>query len=981
MDFRSYLNNLLSDSEIGKWSALYVPLHITESAEDLPVIPCLRQMILEETKGLIEDGTFLPEGLAWTKKRQTIQELIEGLQEEPNLSSLSSGIKDPLILIGESGSGKTTSLRYLTGSYAAKCLEDIAKSGQDVFPTPIGADAIPVPTTSIPVFLDMGGFRCGNFSDYILDELNNRKLPITHDQLLALFEQNLFLVLIDGLDLLCPYEGFNPVESIQKFISQFPKNHYILSCRKGVCYTSFPANYKVIELLELTEDDIREYLGHYIKDTEKRDVVFNAIMEDPSLKDIAESPLLLLLMMATFIRYKKIPKNKTDVYSAYIKCLYDLFEKMGKLVEADKEIIAQGLSMIGFTLQMYNATVLDKQEVITLFKNIANRSGYKGNPPEEMLHLCTQLGIVRIQKNEVKFFYQSFREYFAAEMLKQLFLQGIDLSIIYNHPRWEDVLVYLSGLMDMANTSNLVKTILNMPYKYRDPIFLAAECVASGDVDEAIEDNVVGLLRERLNDRYWHNQREALYGLARIAGRAVRKQASLSDKMAKDYLDEAGKDKAVDIFIQRLRDEDWIRREKSARALGKICDREVIPYLERLLADESPSVYNAAFEAIIEIERRERENVIISFPQVQEDILPRVIPIKKKEIEIVPKSEIHDLKPKPPLPEGLSPQEIMPAPLPVGKTTIVFMSLLRSMELIRQIGETRGLTGLQVYNNIVKIAVNDCQGKVLKFTGGTYVSLFEEPESAINASVKVQEAIDEYNLRQPSRKLYMRIGMASGNPQPQVSITSIEVNLAVRIGRIAIAGQILAGENTHKIIKSSQTTIKFRYFGSKRLLIDETKVGIYELLWRGESYASMIKESVMAVEYLEIAVGHNVTKNIQISARIKIARSFLKRAKGLMFEKSPDPLLMEYPHPTGTRVSVHMLFVSTPLDIIWLDSSFKVVDIAENVVPFSLSKPATWKAYTSQRLAKYVLELPAGRAHTGKVEVGDLILFKEQKGV
>ncbi|MEK7273884.1 MAG: NACHT domain-containing protein, partial [Candidatus Desantisbacteria bacterium] len=328
MDFKSYLNNLLSDSEIGKWGALYVPLHITESAEDLPVIPCLRHIILEETKELTRDGAVLPEGLAWTKKRQTIQELIAGLQTEhnPSLSlEMREGSMLPLILIGESGSGKTTSLRYLTGLYATRCLQKTSDVKQ-----------------LIPIFLDMAGFRSGNFTDYLLNELNNRKLSLDHGQLRGLFEQNLFLILIDGLDLLCPYEGFNPVESIQKFISQFPQNNYILSCRKGVCYTSFPANYKIIELLELTEDDVREYLGHYIKDTEKRDVVFNAIMEDASLKEIAESPLLLLLMMATFIRYKKIPKNKTDVYSAYINCLYDLFEKTGKLVAADKQIIAQG---------------------------------------------------------------------------------------------------------------------------------------------------------------------------------------------------------------------------------------------------------------------------------------------------------------------------------------------------------------------------------------------------------------------------------------------------------------------------------------------------------------------------------------------------------------------------------------------------------------------------------------------------------------
>jgi len=127
LDFKPYLNNLLSDSEIGKWGTLYVSLHITESAEDLPVIPCLRQMILEETKGLIEDGTPLPEGLAWIKKRQTIQGMVGGGQTgyNPQTEVL------PIILIGESGSGKTTSLRYLAGLYATKCLQEINGSGQD----------------------------------------------------------------------------------------------------------------------------------------------------------------------------------------------------------------------------------------------------------------------------------------------------------------------------------------------------------------------------------------------------------------------------------------------------------------------------------------------------------------------------------------------------------------------------------------------------------------------------------------------------------------------------------------------------------------------------------------------------------------------------------------------------------------------------------------------------------------------------------
>jgi uncharacterized membrane protein (UPF0127 family)/class 3 adenylate cyclase len=636
---------------------------------------------------------------------------------------------------------------------------------------------------------------------------------------------------------------------------------------------------------------------------------------------------------------------------------------MGKLGTQDKKIIEEGLARIGFILQLHNATVLNKQEIIKLFKNISDKVEYKENPPEELLQLCTQLGFLKLQGQNVKFFYQSFREYFAAERLKQLFLNNVDLSDVYTHPRWEDVIVFLAGLLDTKDASRLVKEMLEISHKYCNPLFLAAECVAGSKVEDDIRDKVLRLLEDKLNDKYWYNQREALYGIAKMTGK-VRTHAEEGIGVSRE--------KAVDIFIQRLKDEDWIRREKSAQALGRISDKGIIPYLEKLLQDSSPAVYNAAFEAIIEIERREKENTVLSFPGIEDETLFKVIP--EQQLKEEEKRETAVEQQKMTVVEHEQ-KKIIPRS---GTTTLVFINIIRTPEIITQSGESRVLTGLQFYNNTIKPYVEGEGGRILKLTGGTCMALFDTPVDGINACIKIQEAIDEYNLRQPSRKIYVRIGIAAGSPQPKDSLSSVEVKLAIKIGLVAVAGQILVSEEVYKRIKEEETSVKFRYSGSRRLFKDDTKISIYELLWRGESYASMIKESVMAVEYLDIVSGYNVTKNIQISTSINIARGFFKRFKGLMFTKSPNPLLMEYPHPTGTRVSVRTLFVPVQLDIVWLDSSFKVVDIVEKTTPFSPINPATWKTYTSQRLAKYVLELPAGRVYSANIEIGDVILFKEQ---
>src|SRR3989344_5050271 len=102
----------------------------------------------------------------------------------------------------------------------------------------------------------------------------------------------------------------------------------------------------------------------------------------------------------------------------------------------------------------------------------------------------------------------------------------------------------------------------------------------------------------------------------------------------------------------------------------------------------------------------------------------------------------------------------------------------------------------------------------------------------------------------------------------------------------------------------------------------------------------------------------NKTRNKTIMDKVRIAEDFFSQAKGLMFEdrKKVDyalvfPMALESRHAT----SVHMLFVFFPIDIVFLDSNKKVVDVRRNV-------PSFLPYLAPKKPAKYFIEMPVGKS-------------------
>ena len=105
-----------------------------------------------------------------------------------------------------------------------------------------------------------------------------------------------------------------------------------------------------------------------------------------------------------------------------------------------------------------------------------------------------------------------------------------------------------------------------------------------------------------------------------------------------------------------------------------------------------------------------------------------------------------------------------------------------------------------------------------------------------------------------------------------------------------------------------------------------------------------------------------------IIKKVRHAKTTWQRTKGLMFEdkkKFDYALVFEFPRESKIGTSLHMIFVFFPIDVLFLDKDKVVVD--------KVTLPPFQTNYTPKKKAKYVIEMPEGKAK--KIRIGSKITW------
>jgi uncharacterized membrane protein (UPF0127 family) len=103
-----------------------------------------------------------------------------------------------------------------------------------------------------------------------------------------------------------------------------------------------------------------------------------------------------------------------------------------------------------------------------------------------------------------------------------------------------------------------------------------------------------------------------------------------------------------------------------------------------------------------------------------------------------------------------------------------------------------------------------------------------------------------------------------------------------------------------------------------------------------------------------------------IASDVEFAEGIISQSKGLMFRKSiAERYALIFILPSPISVSVHMLFVFFPIDVLFLDAEKKIL---------AATRLKPWVGLTrSPKKTKYIIEMQAGSIERHKLFPGESI--------
>ena len=188
---------------------------------------------------------------------------------------------------------------------------------------------------------------------------------------------------------------------------------------------------------------------------------------------------------------------------------------------------------------------------------------------------------------------------------------------------------------------------------------------------------------------------------------------------------------------------------------------------------------------------------------------------------------VSDPVPEPGDDEGSGQDEIEPA-----FRSIMFTDLKDSTQLAVQLGDKKAMHLLRVHNAMTREALRANNGREVKTTGDGFLLSFFTADDALDCAIAIQDAFADYNERHPEETLYVRIGVAAGEPiEEKGDLYGAAVNMASRICDQAKAGGVLIAQIVRDEIEDEGGRIQFAPGGKLTLKGFDQPVDVYEVSW------------------------------------------------------------------------------------------------------------------------------------------------------
>lgn len=396
---------------------------------------------------------------------------------------------DRLIILGEPGSGKTTSLKRMALEYAQETRRALNTSNATDY--------------YIPLFVQLGNYvdkMSQGLAQYLHENilwlvgdsfqsnLRNTQTETTLDDVKLTLNSYQFIFFFDGLNEVS--EDIRPkcTEAIRKFARLYENHKYVVTSRKHGYVNRL--DYETLEILDLSLEDISQYVARYL-DMERAKKLVDQL--SPQLRRIAQNPLVLRIMIDVFEEKGQLPHSRGKLLARYAVLMLerDVAERGISLHYPTADDIQLKLSIcvpLGYWMQTGGQYIPESMALQIIENKLDELNRHDVLATKLVDDLCNSRLLERIGLGFVRFWHQTIQEYFAAVQISdewQAFTNDSpssdkkrakkSIKDYIKNPIWHETFAISAGLLDTRQLHLLIRYL-----RYRN-ISLMAVCMGNSE--------------------------------------------------------------------------------------------------------------------------------------------------------------------------------------------------------------------------------------------------------------------------------------------------------------------------------------------------------------------------------------------------------------------------------------------------------------------------------------------------------------------
>ncbi|MEM8613502.1 MAG: NACHT domain-containing protein [Cyanobacteria bacterium P01_H01_bin.105] len=408
---------LLSGVEIGV-DQLYVDVWLLEKPEN--------KYFINDVKTLLKTFDMEEDRLALSKR----------IKRNPGFEIANNNSK--LVILGKPGSGKTTFLKHLAVDWCRGRFQP----------------------EQIAVLIELRKIREKTWK--LINAISEELELKDEKKIKGLLEQGKLLVLMDGLDEVPTNELRYIVQDQIKQISEkyLDKNRLILTCRTQIMGI-IPSGFTSVEVADFKPAQISKFVRNWftasgkteIEVTQQVDAIQLAIANQPDLKEVTATPVLLSLICIVWQDSGELPPNRANLYKQGINWLLRRWnnrkdiegweigtEVYRQLSTDDKEALLMDLAARKFE-NPKNFVLFEQDELVEQI-NLTLELNNIQDGIAVLKAIEAQHGLLIERADELwSFSHLTFQEYFTVQRLTQLPPQQL-AERVANY-QWQNVVAQL----------------------------------------------------------------------------------------------------------------------------------------------------------------------------------------------------------------------------------------------------------------------------------------------------------------------------------------------------------------------------------------------------------------------------------------------------------------------------------------------------------------------------------------------------------